>query len=73
MEGKRFYRSIGLSLDTWRLVEQAKTSLVIRDVLGGYPSDSEVIGFLLRHGSIRTAQLDEKELESKAEKGILVR
>lgn len=60
MEGK-LYVSLGLPLDTWKLVDDAKTSHVILDVLGKYPTTSDVVHLLVRYGSAYLRVMEEKE------------
>jgi len=49
MEG-RFYRTVGLSLRTWRQIEAAKSSRLSREVLGKYATDSQTIEWLINLG-----------------------
>jgi hypothetical protein len=56
----RYYRNIGLSLDTWRLVDEAGSSRICREVLGKYPTDSQIIEWMLRLGRARSMELEAK-------------
>lgn len=58
MEGRKYYRTLGLPLDTWGLIDEARSSRICREVLGKYPTDSEIVGWLLKLGSGRRIQFE---------------
>lgn len=68
MENEKLYRSIGLPLGTWRLVQEAKSSRISIEVNGKYPTDHDVIAWLIRLGVAHMLQIEAKEqafLEAK--------
>lgn len=57
MEGT-FYRTMGLPLDTWRLIDSARSERICSEVLGKYPTDSQVLAWLMKLGMARLEKLD---------------
>jgi hypothetical protein len=63
MEGN-LYRSIGLPLTTWRLLDQARTSRLCRDVFGVVtPTDSQVLAWMMRMSLAKISELEQRENE----------
>lgn len=60
MESK-LYVSLGLPLDTWRLIDEAKNSRIISEVLGRYPTTSDVVHLLVRYGTAHMRVLEEQD------------
>lgn len=52
MEG-RLYKTIGLPLSTWRLLDSARTHPVFVEIYGSNGSESDVLAWLMRQGFIR--------------------
>lgn len=61
MEGK-YYRSLGLPLSIWSLVDEAKDTRVSRNFLGRYPADGLVVAWLMKLGMNALWELEAKEL-----------
>jgi hypothetical protein len=52
MEG-RYYRTVGLQLSTWRLIDTARSHPVFLEVYGPKGDDSDALTWLMRQGMIR--------------------
>lgn len=58
MTEQRYWRSFGLPLSAWRLIESAKSNPIFQEL---YPvgSDSDALIWLMRHGANRIEAMKE--------------